>query len=1158
MAHFANDVHHRLSTRIRDIIPDFIESEYPAFVSFVNAYYEFLEQYDNQPVASTYTLQPGVITVRSGNSTILGGNTQFSNTAIYANNVQFRVGSDQFRIRSVANSTNLVIYEVPARSYFANTHTVETNKSVRQASGAIRQLLTIHDVEHTLDDFVTYFRDTYLRDIPQGLTDTTVLIPRILDFYKSRGSEASYQFLFRSLYGKEATFSYPRESVFTTSDNQWVKPIILRLDHEADLKLDSPASSFNSSQTVFSLTTGGRAVFPATARNLTISINGVIQEPDTAYTVSGSTITFTNAPTTGQTLVGVLKSTTGNVSSIETREIIGLSSNAHATVLQAVHAFEGARQVVRLFIDEPTIIQELGELLLEDGTGALLVTKFGVPPEGLASEIYSHTLVQEFIKTTTFQAGEVISTTPINDPDAITGRLVGSITGFIINQRGAGYKENDLIYPPARSATGALITGGFGAVGKISAFTDVDLTEVNIDNVGLGYYKGLPLIVDNTGTGGGFGLSGHISAVSPGNILINYQGSPSDGDILTFTHTDGINYQSSREKIDYYEVGVSLADLFGGLLLEGEGNTGSDLQDEQSGRQLLAEDAITLNTAVSNGEIMGSWSTSNTSAIFGANLQTTIIGLTSNLSVHPVFINGVRTEVGEVFSVTVDSFGEGYVAGLPTIAVQTPTIPTADADGLEPLTYQEIFGDAFRAAILTVEKETGQIGQVDVVTGGSGYSNVAFSVNSSTSTTTTGHDAELSMTLGAISFGEPYFRNTRSFVSADQYLQDVTKYQPFSYVMTVEEDLSRYAAVVKRLLHPAGGLLLPRQTITTEVDLASVITFGGMDLTFQIEEDLFSTPQSIKTITITAPPATIALVLPVGASPSVSAIFDIQAPGVTLHLTMPVSTAAITLTTGEEATHLVIPVGPASISITAPEETTFFVVPVETNTLTSSAPTVVIHLFAPVGTNTISVAAPTVAVAPQLSVLVETNTITMTAVEETEQLAIPVDTATINSSAPTVTEHLIIPITTNTITLTAAEETEHLAIPMSTVTINSSVSSVTLHQGILVSTNTITLTAAEEIEHIAGNIVTPVNTNTVTMTAAEETIASTLSISVETNTLTSSAPTVVIHLFVPVTYDTLIGQYAGQQISGQETNPILGLVNWESNRIDVTAPTATV
>ena len=753
MAHFANDVHHRLSTRIRDIIPDFVESEYPVFVSFVKAYYEFLEQYDDKPVASTYTLQPGVVTVRSGNSTIIGGNTQFSNTEIYANNVQFRVGSDQFRIRSVANNTQLVVYEVPVRSYFANTHTVETNKSIRQASGALRQVLTVHDVDHTLDDFVTYFRDTYLRDIPQGLTDTTVLIPRILDFYQSRGSEASYQFLFRSLYGKDVAFSYPRESVFTTSDNEWVKPTILRLDYD------------------------------------------------------------TNA------------SVTGNVALIETREIVGLSSNAHATVLQAVQAFEGNRRVVRLFISDPIITQELGGLLLEDGSGVLVATKYGVPPEGLASKVYDYNLIQEFVTATTFQAGETISTVPTNDPDAISGQLLGSINGFIINQRGAGYQLGDLVYPPARYANGAVATGGFGAVGRISAFTDVDLNELNINDAGLGYYAGLPLIVDNTGTGGGFGLSGYVSAVSPGNIILQEDTGAgiADGDILTFTfETDGLEYEASREKIDYYEVGVSLADLFGGLLLEGDGNTGKDLQAED-GRQLLSEAAVTLSDT--------SWSTNTGSAVYGANLQTTIIGLTSNLSTYPVYVNGVRTEVGEVFSVTVDSFGQGYVAGLPTIAVQTPAIPTTDATGLDPLTYEEIFGEAFRAALLTVQKEVGQIGQVQVITGGSGYSNVAFTVNSSTSTTTSGHNAELAMTLGALSYGEPYFRNTRSFASSNQYLQDITKYQPFAYVMSVEEDLSRYATVLKRLVHPAGGLLLPRQTITTEVDLTSSIISGGIDLT---------------------------------------------------------------------------------------------------------------------------------------------------------------------------------------------------------------------------------------------------------------------------------------------------------------------------------------
>jgi len=867
MAHFANDVHHRLSTRIRDIIPDFVESEYPAFVSFVTAYYEFLEQYDDQPVASTYTPQSGVVTVRSGNSTIIGANTQFSNTSIYANNVQLRVGSDQFRIRSVTNNNHVIVYEVPVRSYFANTHTVETNKSIRQASGTLRQLLTTHDVEHTLDDFVAYFRDTYLRDIPRGLTDTTVLIPRILDFYQSRGSEASYQFLFRSLYGKDVEFSYPRESVFTTSDNEWVKPTILRLDYDQD------------------------------------------------------------------------DSVTGNVALIETREIVGQSSNAHATVLQAVQAFEGDRRVVRLFISEPVVAQELGGLLLEDGTGVLVATMYGVPPEGLASIVYEFALVQEFVTATTFQAGETISTVPPNDPEAITGQLLGSITGFVINQRGSGYQLGDLIYPPSRYANGVTATGGFGAVGRVSAFTDTDLTQLNINDPGLGYYEGLPLIIDNSGTGGGFGLSGYVDKISSGNILISHDGSGTtnsiaDGDTLTFTwEEDGLDYGAERQSINYYEVGISLVDL------------------------LTADPPITLDEP--------SWSINASSALFGTNLQTTIIGLTSNLSVYPVYVNGARTALGEVFSVAVDSFGQGYVAGLPTIIVQPPVAPTADEAGVEPLSYNQIFGTAFRPALITAQKETGQLGQVDVIVGGSGYSNVAFTVNTSTSTTTSGSDAELALTLGAVSSGAPYFRNTRSFTSADQYLQDITKYQPFSYVMTVEEDLSRYATVLKRLLHPSGGLLLPRQTITTEIDSTSIITFGGMDLTFTIAEDLNSTPQSIKTITVSAPSASLAITLFVGSVPSSSALLNVQPASGTLHITMRPSTdiinitneettvqssvavavnvSGITISNEEESQHIIVPIDSAHIGISNEEEELYpgnVDTPAPTSTVSLSAPVV--------------------------------------------------------------------------------------------------------------------------------------------------------------------------------------------------------------------------
>ena len=990
MSHFADDVHHRVSTRISEVIPDFVESEYPAFVSFVQAYYEFLEQHDTLPTTSTFVEQTGVVSVQAGSSTIIGANTHFtlggyhnstqlltegiepyivqledgdgqlldesSSIATYSNNIQLRVGSDEFRIRSVTSNTELVIYQVPVRSYFANTHFIEKNKSIRQAAGAARQIATIHEVDHTLDDFISYFRDTYLRDIPQGLTDAKTLLPRILDFYQSKGSETSYQFLFQALYGKEVMFSYPRESVFTTSDNEYITPTLLRIGYATEAAV------------------------------------------------------------------------TGNVALLETREIIGLTSNARATVSRSIIAYEGDRRVVRAFITEPLISQELSGLLLEDGM-QLLATKYGIPPDGLASDVYTYTFIQERVSATNFVAGETFSTVPTNDPKAITGELLGSITGFTIDTRGGGYQINDLVYPPSRYANGTVFTGGFGGVGRISAFTDVDITEINIDDAGLGYYAGLPLIVDNTGTGGGTGLSGYVTNVSPGNITLQADAGAgiANGDVLTFVYeTDGLNYTASREKIDYYQLGVSLSDLFGGLVLDDasdSSNDGDDLLDEEDGAtgdgQLLQQTAIVIGDS--------SWNTNSSSAIYAANLDTTIIGLTSNLSTFPVFVNGVRTEVGEVYHLTVESFGSGYVAGVPTLTIPTPVQPTSDSAGLVPLSYVEIFGENFDTAAVSVEKETGQIGQVDVVTGGSGYSNAAFSVNSTTSTTTTGNSAVLGLTLGAISRGVPYFKNTRSFASADQHLQDVTKYQPFSYVLTVEESLSRYSDILRRLVHPAGGLLIPRQTITTELDLTPSISFGGVDIIIEISEDLTIDPPSpFATIRLTAPAQTIGLAVPVATN-----TIELTAPAQTLHLVTLVATNTIEITAADETA--TAQMSAVTINVSAPAQTLHLVAPVETNTIEVAAAEETTSVVIPISNVAIDVSSP--AQTLHLVTPVETNTVKLTAAEETTSVVIPISNAAIDTSAPAQTMHLVTPVPTNTIELTAAEETTHQTILVSAASV---------------------------------------------------------------------------------------------------------------------------
>ena len=67
--------------------------------------------------------------------------------------------------------------------------------------------------------------------------------------------------------------------------------------------LDDIASSFNGSTTTFNLTSGGTAVVPQTDANALISISGVVQYTS-AYSISGSQITFSSAPLSTDTFSG--------------------------------------------------------------------------------------------------------------------------------------------------------------------------------------------------------------------------------------------------------------------------------------------------------------------------------------------------------------------------------------------------------------------------------------------------------------------------------------------------------------------------------------------------------------------------------------------------------------------------------------------------------------------------------------------------------------------------------------------------------------------------------------------------------------------------------------------------------------------------------------
>ena len=81
--------------------------------------------------------------------------------------------------------------------------------------------------------------------------------------------------------------------------------------------------TFNGSNTNYTLTIGGQPTFPGSPQNLIISVAGVVQSPGDSYTLNGSTIQFTSAPSSGAGFWGVQL---GDVYSVAVASNTGVAS----------------------------------------------------------------------------------------------------------------------------------------------------------------------------------------------------------------------------------------------------------------------------------------------------------------------------------------------------------------------------------------------------------------------------------------------------------------------------------------------------------------------------------------------------------------------------------------------------------------------------------------------------------------------------------------------------------------------------------------------------------------------------------------------------------------------------------------------------------------
>ena len=93
-----------------------------------------------------------------------------------------------------------------------------------------KNLLDYKDVDKTTSEFLDYFTNDFLSYFPKEiLADEKKVIKIAKELYQSKGTPASYQFLFKVLYGTDVDFFYTKDAILKASAGKWYVAKSLKL-----------------------------------------------------------------------------------------------------------------------------------------------------------------------------------------------------------------------------------------------------------------------------------------------------------------------------------------------------------------------------------------------------------------------------------------------------------------------------------------------------------------------------------------------------------------------------------------------------------------------------------------------------------------------------------------------------------------------------------------------------------------------------------------------------------------------------------------------------------------------------------------------------------------------------------------------------------------
>ena len=131
----------------------------------------------------------------------------------------------------------------------------------------LRNHLSALDLKESLEGYSQLLKHEYLSTIPEKvLADKEILIKHSKQFFQSLGSEKSFQFLFKILYGEDVELYYPKNDILRASDASWID----------DENLMYVSNSGNVNDYLYRRITQTREVFPGIFEYASATVNRII------------------------------------------------------------------------------------------------------------------------------------------------------------------------------------------------------------------------------------------------------------------------------------------------------------------------------------------------------------------------------------------------------------------------------------------------------------------------------------------------------------------------------------------------------------------------------------------------------------------------------------------------------------------------------------------------------------------------------------------------------------------------------------------------------------------------------------------------------------------------------------------------------------------